>query len=278
MFVPNVGQRVKLKLFERHWAYGIHAWAWLKVLTAGEFATQVEVLNGDQPTGDVLLVLTKDIDPPLGWREAKPGEYLFTIPPEKVAEVREWFKSRGGAVRWVNKEIGVNRGDVLTPALVNDKPSGPSHWAYVGESFPVKAEEIGVRTETSVPMPVEWFPACDRCGGTGKVTIKSLAKIRKETQKACLASLKADGRTVVLDSKNIQCWCCDGTGHKERHIQVAVRKKPWIGYDLTDTGKEKARKIAKKLGPDVKWDFECIGYGLAHLKFYREKIEPFTVD
>jgi hypothetical protein len=279
MYIPNVGARVKLKLFERHWTYGIHAWAWLKVLAAGEFATQVEVLNGNEPTGDVLLVLTKDIDPPLGWREVKPGEYLFTIAPEKVEMVRDWFKNRGGVLRWTNKDLG-NCGapDKITPALPDpgETKQAPG-WAYVGDSFPVKPEEIGVRTETAVVLPPEWFPVCDRCDGTGKVSVASLAKVRKQTQKATLAALKSDGRTLLVDAKNIKCWCCDGTGHKERRIQVRVKKAPWIGYDLFDAGKEKARKIAKKLGPDVKWDFEFVGYGLAQLRFYREKIEPFTL-
>lgn len=282
MFIPNVGQRVKLKTLGFYSScLGLTPnWQWLRVDEVAGEIVKVTILDGDKSTNTQGAVPLEAIDPPLGYREAKPGEYLFTIAPDKVEEIRDWFKNHGGVLRWTNKDLG-NCGapDKITPALPEEGETKQApHWAYVGDSFPVKAEEIGVRTVTAVTLPVEWFPACDRCDGTGKVTVASLAKIRKETQKATLAALKSDGRTVLVDAKNIRCWCCDGTGHKERHIQVAVRKAPWIGYDLTETGKTKARKTAKKLGADVKWDFEHVGYGLAHLKFYREKIEPFTVE
>ena len=277
MYMPTVGARVKLRLFERHYAYGIHAWAWLKVLQVNKGLTQVRVLDGDQDTDDVLVVATADIAAPLGWRERKPGEFLFAIPPEKVAEVREWFASRGGAVRWVNKEIGNSRGELLTPAMTDGQPTRPPHWAYVGESFPVNVEDIGVRTVTHVPMPPEWFPVCDRCGGKGKITVASLAKIRKEKTTETLASLKSDNRDKLLDDKHIQCWCCDGTGHKDRHIRVAVRKHYW-GRDISEGGKKKARATAAKLGKGVQWDYRETGYGLAELFFFTETITPFTLE
>lgn len=281
MYIPNVGARVKLRRFELYASIDATPWAWLRVDSVNEVgqSCMVTILDGDQDTGIQKRVLLAEIDPPFGWREAKPGEYLFTIAPEKVEMVRDWFKNRGGVLRWTNKDLS-NCGapDKITPAMPEEGETKQAPgWAYVGDAFPVKPEEIGVRTVTPISLPPEWFPVCDRCDGTGKVSVKSLAKIRKETQKATLAALKSDGRTTLVDDKNIQCWCCDGTGHKERHIQVAVRKAPWIGYDLTETGKAKARKAAKKLGDDVKWDFEHVGYGLAHLKFYREKIEPFTL-
>lgn len=277
MYIPNVGARVKLKTLGnyREELGIVPNWQWLRVVCMSGEAVGVEVLDGDKVVSAGTVRLST-IDPPLGYREAKPGEFLFFIPPSKVEEVREWYRSRGGAIRWVSCELGVSRPEMLTPAETDGQPTRPPHWAYVGEPFPVKPEEIGVREETGVTLPVEWFPVCDRCEGTGKVSVASLAKIRKETQKATLTALKSDGRTTLVDDKNVQCWCCDGTGHKERYVQVRVKKHYW-GYDLFDAGKEKARKIAAKLGPDVKWDWENWGYGLARLRFYREKIEPFTL-
>lgn len=285
MFVPNVGQRVKLATFEAYRLLGVTPnWQWLRVdevAIAGESSlVKVTVLDGDKPTDVTGSIALRYIDPPIGWREAKPGEYLFTIAPEKVEEVRDWFKNRGGVLRWTNKDLG-NCGapDKITPALPEEGATKQAPgWAYVGDAFPVKPEQIGVRTVTAVPLPPEWFPACDRCGGTGKVTIASLAELRGEDPTVLLTKLREQGNCVILDDEHVQCWNCEGTCHVNRHIRVAVRKAPWIGYDLTETGKEKARKTAKKLGADVKWDFECVGYGLAHLIFYREKIEPFTVD
>lgn len=280
MYIPAVGSRVKLRTLHDYYQLEVTPnWQWLRVDSVSQNHACVTVLDGDVPTETRNTVNLDTIDPPLGWRERKPGEYLFEIPPDKVEMVRDWFKNRGGVLRWTNKDLG-NCGapDKITPALpeAGETKQAPG-WAYVGEAFPVTPEDIGVRTETAVPLPPEWFPKCDRCKGTGKRTIAGLAKARKETIEETTAFLNSSmGGTV--SGKHFDCWNCNGTGHKERHIRVAVRKKPWIGYDLTDTGKAKARKTAAKLGPDVKWDFEHVGYGLAHLRFYREKIEPFTVS
>jgi hypothetical protein len=281
MFVPSVGQRVKLRRFELYHSINCNPWAWLRVDSVDEAAAScmVTILDGDKDTGVQKRVLLAEVDPPLGWRERKPGEFLFEISPDKVEMVRDWFKNRGGVLRWTNKDLG-NCGapDKITPAMPDpgETKQAPG-WAYVGESFPVEVEDIGVRTETAVPLPPEWFPVCDRCDGTGCVSVASLAEIRKESPAETLTALRSDGRAQVLDDNTVRCWCCDGTGHKERYIQVRVKKAPWIGYDLFDAGKAKAERTAKKLGPDVKWDWENWGYGLARLRFYRESIVPFTL-
>lgn len=277
MYIPEVGRRVKLRLFEKHWAYGVPAWAWLKVLDVNGVLVHVRVLNGDQDTEDTLVVHAKHIDPPIGWRERKPGQFLVEIPPEKADDVRGWFTSGRGMLRWTNKEIGASRGDLLSPG---DSDRAP-HWAYVGEAFPVKAEDVGVRTETAVPLPLDWFPVCDRCKGTKQVSVASLAEVRNEAPEVTLAMIKSDNRAKLINDEQLECWCCQGTGHTDRHIAVAMRKRYW-GREVSNTGKMRAERIARKLEKihglaKVHWDYQETGYGLADLRFYTVKIEPLVV-
>jgi hypothetical protein len=203
----------------------------------------------------------------------------FHVPVEQVADVRNWFASRGGVVMWTNKEIGNNRPEVITPKLDKDgKPTGAPHWAYIGEPAELQPADLDVRTETDVPVPAEWFPVCEHCNGGGKRTVTSLATARQEDV-ASVSYKIAHGEIQVnnYDGTVFDCTWCQGTGHIDRHLSVAVRKKYW-GYDISATGKSRAEKYAKKLGAGVKWYWEHVGYGRAELKFYREKIEPFVME
>jgi hypothetical protein len=89
------------------------------------------------------------------------SEYKFYIGVDDVEKIRGWFKSRGGVLMWTNQEIGVTRPEQITPATHEDgTPGGPPHWAYRGESVSLQPNDIGVRVEFVVPLPVEWFPIC----------------------------------------------------------------------------------------------------------------------
>jgi hypothetical protein len=206
------------------------------------------------------------------------------IPPEKVGDTRSWFKTRGGVLLWHNLEIGCNRPDMMTPATHEDgKPGTPPHWS-MGNPEPLTPEQIGVRTEVKIPLPAEWFPKCERCPERpGRQMLAPIAAIRRCSVEELKESLRADVQRfphMEMDSDSIKCWGCDGTGHVDRHLRVALRKRYW-GYELTETGKKKADKTAHKLSEIVKdhvqWDWEGIGYGLANIVFYTEKIEPFTL-
>jgi hypothetical protein len=206
--------------------------------------------------------------------------HRFQIPVANLDEVRMWFRERGGVLVWTNKEIGYNRPDMFTPKL-SDKGVhvNAPHWAYVGEPTELKPEDLSVNTTTEVQMPLDWFPVCEHCKGTGKRALADLAKARREPIKTTRASI-ADGticNVEVLDEQTIACAWCGGTGHTDRYIHVAIRKRYW-GIDISDTGKARAQKLAKKLGEDVQYDWYNDGYGKACLKFFREKLEPFTME
>ena len=201
----------------------------------------------------------------------------FAIPADKLQEVRLWFKERGGAIRWRNLEIGVMRDDQLTPA--NDKdgnPYGKPHWSY-GDPSPVQPDEIDVREETAVAIPLAWFKKpCERCQGTGRLSLHEFTKPRNQTIAELIAS-PVNLTGIDVQAETCDCFHCDGTGKAERSVKVRIRRH-WWGYDISETGKAKADRLARKLGPDVKWEWKHEGYGLASLRFYRETVVPFTID
>jgi hypothetical protein len=203
----------------------------------------------------------------------------FHVPVEQLADVRSWFANRGGVLMWTNKEIGNSRPEVLTPKTTAEgKPATAPHWAYIGEPVELKPEDLAVRTETTVDPPVDWFPTCEHCKGTGRRSLANLAEARSEPAEVTHAAIVAG--TISVNNYNgvdeFDCTWCQGTGHVERHLTVAVRRKYW-GYDISETGKARAAKYAKRLGDGVRWTWEHVGYGLAELKFYREHVEPFVL-
>lgn len=213
--------------------------------------------------------------------------YLMLIPPDKVDQTRTFFRERGGVVLWRNQEIGVQRPEIMTPArnadgLLAVKP----HWAY-GNEMMLRPDQIGIRTEVKIGLPAEWFPVCPNCNGDGRDNLKRIAAVRGVDVVTLvtdnLRNKFMEDVQVTQTSSTCRCWRCQGTGHIERHISVAVRRQYWGGYKLTKTGEAKAEKTAKKLEklhnlPKIHWDFEHQGYGIAHLVFYTEEIVPFILE
>ena len=215
-------------------------------------------------------------------------DYLMLIPPDMVEATRGFFRDRGGVVLWKNCEIGVSRPDMMTPATHQDgSPPKPPHWAYGNKYYVLRPEEIGVREETVIVPPDEWFDKCDACKGSGRRFITELASARQETVKVCRerlieANKDHPERLDMQDNGTIRCWACNA-GVKDRNIRVAIRRKYW-GLDISDTGKGKAQQICRKLAklfPDprpVHFDWQYDGWGRARLFFYRETITPFTLE
>jgi hypothetical protein len=133
------------------------------------------------------------------------------IPPEKVEDIRTWFKARGGVVLWSNQEIGVSRPEMMTPATHQDgSPASPPHWAY-GNPVQLKPEEIGVRTETKVEPPLDWFPVCDVCNGTGRRALQEIATARGVTVADLKNNLEASPEPWtkgIQEDDTFDCWHC----------------------------------------------------------------------
>ena len=214
------------------------------------------------------------------------GKARMTIKPTDVANVREWFATRGGAVVWTSKEIGYPHPDIMTPKTMADgRPIGAPHWAYVGAPEPITPAEIIVASRTRVPLPIDKQPACPTCNGVGRRTLASLAKIRNQTVESLKAEIAADDWTAWgkdHDGTSFPCNACDGTGKvRPESIKVRVKREYWGGLTVSDAGKKKAQamvvRLAQAQGRTVKWDFECVGGGIAEVYFYVEESYPFTL-
>jgi len=209
----------------------------------------------------------------------------FLVPISDVEKVREWFRQRGGVLRWSNCEIGASRPDIITPALTDEgKPYPAPHWAYMGSGKQITPADLTVTDRQSVDLPLEWFPVCKYCNGSGIRSVAQIAKARGITLAEChkqLAETPPLPQGYTPGSPILSCWCCQGTGRVDREIRVAIRKRYW-GYDISQTGKQRAGVLARKLGKiagqPVKWDWQHVGYGLAALTFYTESLAPFTLE
>jgi hypothetical protein len=144
----------------------------------------------------------------------------------------------------------------------------------------LQPEDIEIETVSPVDMPLDWFPVCEHCNGSGKRAVLELANVREITFDECRRQIESQEIQVSgYDGDEFDCTYCQGTGHTERHITVRLRRHRGFGggYELFPTGEDRAKRYAKKLGDDVKWDWQGEGYGLASLRFYRRKVEPFTM-
>ena len=139
-YVPNVGDRVKLKDMLVYNVNAIPMWAWLKVTSIKQRTTtdalgkptkcctvQVEILNGNEPRGVLLHVEAKDIQKPIGWRP------VHTVTCKDIEQahrvVNEWFK-RGIHV-WASHDLSSAGRMVFTLVKENEDAVSP-HWQYTG--------------------------------------------------------------------------------------------------------------------------------------------------
>ena len=210
-------------------------------------------------------------------------KFKFTIDKqETLDQVRQWFKDGRGAYRWTNKEIGNPRGDVLTPG---DSTQAP-HWAYVGQPESVQPEDIEVRLRCPVSLPGAWYPACERCQGTGKRSYQSIADIRGCSDVGAIRQeILNQHNHVIVDDDHFQCWSCGGGGNVIKPPTFKVKREYWGGYTVSDTGKNKCNKLCRDLEKHydlpystVLWDYEFIGRGMGQGRFYTEDIKPFTLE
>ena len=202
--------------------------------------------------------------------------YRMMIPPDKVEAVRMWFRERGGALVWQDHYLGEPpRPDMMTPARTEDGQDGtkfPPHWRF-RDPKPITPEEIGVRDEQRVEPPLDWFPVCTYCDGSGRYPVAKIAEARGVSVEEALAWCETEAQHELSEDKQtVKCTACRETGHVERSITFGLCKRT-IGHGM----QRKAEKFAAKLGSDVKWDWQPIGFNKGELFFYRETIAPFTL-
>jgi hypothetical protein len=177
-YVPAIGKSVKMRLFSDYTERNINVWAWLRVHSLNLDGAVVQVLNGSEPTGEVLTIPLNTIDPPIGWK----SQYDIYCEPAKVETVLGWF-ARGIVVRQSHDMSG----SMPTAFQPMDNSAQP-HWQFCEVTDAVPATECGkvfrvVKLEREDIYDVYLAPDkdCKHCAGTSRRTLAELAEIRHES-------------------------------------------------------------------------------------------------
>lgn len=197
--------------------------------------------------------------------------------PKQLEQVISWHTDGRGIYRWTNKEIGVCRGDIITPGDVTQAP----HWAYVGHPTEESIDNIDYVVRTPVDYIAEDFPVCEHCHGTGYRSVADLAKIRQEDPEATREHLrKPDSPWKLVDDDHFVCNFCNKTGHIVTRISGRGVRKYWGGVWFSRTLQNKAYTMSIKLkkhyrieGP-VRWDYEWSWSNTYTVRFFAEKTTP----
>lgn len=177
-YVPPIGKSVKMREWSDYSTRGIHVWSWMRVHSINSDGAVVQVLNGSEPTGEVLTIPLASIEPPIGWK----SRYTIYCKPDKVETVLGWF-ARGIVVRQSHDMSG----SMPTAFQPMDNSAQP-HWQYCEVTDAVPAAECShvfriVKIETEDVYDAYRVPQaeCEHCHGSGRRTLTELAEIRHES-------------------------------------------------------------------------------------------------
>jgi len=123
---PHVGHTAKLRLFQHYRYYGMagHEWANLTVREVmNDGCVRVERFNGDQPTGELVVIQGLDLERPLFWH---PTYEIYAKPDKVDAVVNDWFKR--GITVWGNHDLG-SPGCGPSAFMPTDNEGSPG-WRY----------------------------------------------------------------------------------------------------------------------------------------------------
>jgi hypothetical protein len=194
----------------------------------------VQVLNGSEPTGEVLTVPLNAIAPPIGWRD----RYTIYCEPAKVETVLSWF-ARGIVVRQSHDMSG----SMPTAFQPMDNSAQP-HWQFCEVTDAIPAAECSkvfrvVKIERENIYDVYLVPddTCERCHGSGRDSVA-----RVNTYRASKGMEPCDTETIShLGSRagwdastgTFECSCVRGGFSKMGRSKRAKLIKEWAaaGWD-----------------------------------------------
>ncbi len=219
-YIPAVGQAIRLATFEAYTASFIHPWSWLRILSAQEHLVRVELLDGDQSTGQTFLISPEIVQPPIGWREI----YEIRAAPDKVQQVLSWLQ--GGIVVRQWQYMG-DPSVTFQPADNCEQP----HWKFceITDIVPPEQTDDRIRVIQTEYMYDAFIPAvCSYCRGTGKRSASDgtgyagpdmacwrckngqaalyISGLRGKERKAAIAQLQADGWTGGYERRGRAHW------------------------------------------------------------------------
>ena len=130
-YVPKIGASVMMRSWSDYAGRQINMWARMRVHSINSDGATVQVLNGSEPTGQVLNIPLAAIAPPLGWR----ARYTIYVTPDEVEQVLGWF-ARGIVVRQ-SHALGGPMSTAFQPMDNSERP----HWQYPAVETLVQARD-----------------------------------------------------------------------------------------------------------------------------------------
>jgi len=244
VYVPQAGQRVRLKKMSDYAQLGLEHWSVLIALPGPSdlpvVCQRALTVHGEHD-GMLVAVPRHLIETPVGWQPT----YTIHVAPEKLDDLLRWLK-RGLSVRF-SQYIG--DGSVsYQPLADTGEADGPSSWRFTELTDVIKPEEVTdcvrvVKIESvydaSIPYP------CEYCDGTGihksnkalidqTIAISNCPRCGVHTgfsfeepwhnmpERYYLGSARADCADVRSPG---WCWCCQGTGRGALYIAGIKDKK-----------------------------------------------------
>lgn len=205
----------------------------------------------------------------------------FVLSPEEAVKVENWIITGRGVLIWKSKDLSMARPDMITPGDVTQAP----HWAYVGQPQKADIDSFVIIKRTKVDLPPEWFPQCQYCKGKGTRTIQEIAEIRNQPVKQVRKEFQSDSRFTMRGPDDFDCWSCRGTGHTVEAPTFRVKRLPPYkggGMECSASGINKCVKLCRKMEefygvPEIKWDWEYVGYGMGSAVFFTEEEKQFSI-
>jgi len=162
---PAVGERFKLKNWEAYDKIGVNQWSWLKrlddVFCGDDPVLMLEVLDGDKPTGRVMVFEAKDVQPPMYWSpvydihcEGNDRNTAY----KKARNIMKWLMERGGVAVFGSQDLGSAGSMMYGPAdtYLEDAAKKP-HWSMGRVDIVTDPERITfiLAIKTDIPTPRE---------------------------------------------------------------------------------------------------------------------------
>jgi hypothetical protein len=176
-YTPAIGKSVKMREFSDYTQRNISVWAWMRVHSINSDGVTVQVLNGAEPTGQIVNIPLSAIAPPIGWK----SQYTIYVKPAQVETVLSWF-ARGIVVRQ-SHDMSSSMPTAFQPMDNSDKP----HWQYPEATDAVSAEDCSkvfrvVKVEQEDVYDIYLVPdaACESCKGTGRDSLARVNACRVE--------------------------------------------------------------------------------------------------
>lgn len=188
-YIPQIGQRITLKLFAYYTAQSLPAWTHLIVEEVRPDLGWISARrDGDTESGKYAFKLD-EIAPPVGWEP----RYTITVAPDDVEKILSWFE-RGMVCRLTHDLNPYYMPIVWQPLDNSEQPN----WKFPEVTDTIKAEDCRklIRVVRLDDQDINFVndPGCTYCSGSGRRPLQQVADARGCTLAEAHALAKSDER------------------------------------------------------------------------------------